>query len=31
MGQAEVILLDEVRASKQWTSLRQQLHDYYEQ
>jgi hypothetical protein len=28
MGQAEVISLDEVRASKQWASLRQQLHDY---
>jgi hypothetical protein len=26
MGQAEVISLDEVRASKRWASLRQQLH-----
>ena len=26
MGCAEVIALDEVRASKQWESLRQQLH-----
>jgi hypothetical protein len=31
MGQAEVISLDEVRASKQWASLRQQLHDYFDQ
>jgi hypothetical protein len=31
MGQAEVISLDEVRASKQWVSLRQQLHDYFDQ
>lgn len=30
MGQAEVISLDEVRASKQWASLRQQLHDYFD-
>jgi hypothetical protein len=29
MGQAEVISLDEVRASKQWASLRQQLHDAF--
>ena len=31
MGPAEVISLDEVRASKQWASLRQQLHDYFDQ
>ena len=31
MGQAEVISLDEVRASKQWVSLRQQLHDHFDQ
>lgn len=31
MGQAEVISLDEVRASKQWASLRQHLHDYFDQ
>ena len=31
MGQAEVISLDEVRASKQWASLRQQLHDHFDQ
>jgi hypothetical protein len=31
MGQAEVILLDEVRASQQWASLRQQLHDDLDQ
>jgi hypothetical protein len=30
MGQAEVISLGEVRASKQWASLRQQLHDYFD-
>jgi hypothetical protein len=30
MGQAEVISLEEVRASKQWASLRQQLHDYFD-
>ena len=30
MGQAEVISLDEMRASKQWASLRQQLHDYFD-
>jgi hypothetical protein len=30
MGQVEVISLDEVRASKQWASLRQQLHDYFD-
>jgi len=30
MGQAEVISLDEVRASKQWASLRQQLHDAFD-
>ena len=30
MGQAEVISLDAVRASKQWASLRQQLHDYFD-
>src|SRR5688500_4773359 len=30
MGQAEVISLDEVRASKQWASLRQQLHDDFD-
>jgi hypothetical protein len=30
MGQAEVISLDEVRASKRWASLRQQLHDYFD-
>ena len=30
MGQAEVISLDEVRASKQWASLRQQLHDVFD-
>jgi len=31
MGQAEVISLDEVRASKSWASLRQQLHDHFDQ
>jgi hypothetical protein len=31
VGQAEVISLDEVRASKQWASLRQQLHDHFDQ
>jgi hypothetical protein len=31
MGQAEVISLDEARASKQWASLRQQLHDYFDE
>jgi len=31
MGPAEVISLDEVRASKPWVSLRQQLHDYFDQ
>jgi hypothetical protein len=31
MGQAEVISLDEVCASKQWASLRQQLHDHFDQ
>src|SRR5687768_9165851 len=31
MGQAEVISLDEVRASQQWASLRQQLHDDFDQ
>ena len=31
MGQTEIISLDAVRASKQWTSLRQQLHDYFDQ
>jgi hypothetical protein len=30
MGQAEIISLDAVRASKQWASLRQQLHDYFD-
>ena len=30
MGQAEVISLDEVRASQQWASLRQQLHDVFD-
>jgi hypothetical protein len=30
MGQAEIISLDEVRASKQWASLRQQLHDTFD-
>jgi hypothetical protein len=31
MGQAEVISLSEVRASKQWASLRHQLHDRFDQ
>jgi len=31
MGQAEIISLSEVRASKQWASLRQQLHDRFDQ
>ena len=31
MGQAEVISLDEVRASKQWEALRQQLHARFDQ
>lgn len=31
MGQTEVISLDEVRASQQWASLRQQLHDRFDQ
>ena len=31
MGQAEVISLDKVRASKPWASLRQQLHDHFDQ
>jgi hypothetical protein len=30
MGQAEIISLDEMRASKQWASLRQQLHDAFD-
>ena len=30
MGQAEVISLDAVRASKPWASLRPQLHDYFD-
>jgi hypothetical protein len=30
MGCAEVISLAEVHASQQWTSLRQQLHDYFD-
>jgi len=30
MGQAEIISLDAVRASKPWASLRQQLHDYFD-
>ena len=30
MGQAEIISLDAVRASKQWASLRQQLHDAFD-
>lgn len=30
MAQAEVISLDEARASKQWASLRQQLHDAFD-
>ncbi|MDH3602011.1 MAG: ISKra4 family transposase [Candidatus Tectomicrobia bacterium] len=31
MGYAEVISLSEVRASKQWASLRHQLHDRFDQ
>jgi hypothetical protein len=31
MGCAEVIALDEVRARKQWTTLRQQLHERFDQ
>ena len=31
MGCAEVIALDEVRASKQWEALRQQLHERFDQ
>ena len=31
MGQAEIISLSEVRASKQWAALRQQLHDRFDQ
>jgi hypothetical protein len=31
VGQAEVISLDDVRASQQWVSLRQQLHDDFDQ
>jgi hypothetical protein len=31
MGQPEVISLDEVRASKQWASLREQLHTYFDE
>ena len=31
MGCAEVISLDEVRARKQWTTLRQQLHERFDQ
>jgi hypothetical protein len=30
MGQAEVISLSEVRASKQWAALRQPLHDRFD-
>lgn len=30
VGQAEVISLDEARASKQWASLRRQLHDAFD-
>lgn len=31
MGQVEGVSLDEARTSKQWASLRQQLHDYFDQ
>ena len=31
MGAAEVISFDEVRARKQWNSLRQQLHERFDQ
>jgi hypothetical protein len=31
MGQAEVISLSEVRATKQWASLRHQLHERFDQ
>jgi hypothetical protein len=31
MGQAEIISLSEVRARKQWASLRHQLHDRFDQ
>jgi len=31
MGQAEIISLSEVRASKQWAALRHQLHDRFDQ
>jgi hypothetical protein len=31
MGAAEIISLDEVRARKQWESLRQQLHARFDQ
>jgi len=31
MGTAEVISLEEVRARKQWTIVRQQLHERFDQ
>jgi hypothetical protein len=31
MGAAEVIAFEEVRASKQWSTLRQQLHERFAQ
>src|SRR5919106_1403799 len=31
MGQAEIISLSEMRASKQWAALRRQLHDRFDQ
>ena len=31
MGAAEVILFEEVRARKQWSTLRQQLHERFDQ
>ena len=30
MGAAEVIAFEEVRASKQWSALRQQLHERFD-
>lgn len=30
MGTAEIISFEEVRASKQWSTLRQQLHERFD-
>jgi hypothetical protein len=31
MGAAEIIAFEEVRASKQWSTLRHQLHERFDQ